>query len=201
MDLKEAQTTIQIQPLIKRRWSPRAFSERPVEKEKLIRLFEAARWSASCFNEQPWRFIVGIKGQRQSYQKIFDSLAEGNQLWCKFAPVLILLCAKTTFSHNQKKNKWAFYDLGQAAAYISMQAMAEGLYVHQMAGFDPEKVNSSFAIPNDFEPFTVMALGYLGDADILPETLKKSELSLRERKPLTELVFSKNWNQPFTSGI
>ncbi len=201
MKKKEAQTSIKIHPLIKQRWSPRAFSEKPVEEEKLTSLFEAARWSASCFNEQPWRFVVGIKGKGSSYQRIFDCLAEGNQLWCQYAPVLILLCAKKTFTHNQKDNKWAFYDLGQAAAYISFQAMAEGLYVHQMAGFDPQKARNAFNIPDDFVPFTVMALGYLGDPDILPDNLKKSELGSRQRIPMKEIVFSENWGQPFIPGI
>ena len=200
MPNKEAQTKLNIHPLIKQRWSPRAFSEKAVETDKLERLLEAARWSASCFNEQPWRFVVGLKDQNHAYDKIFKSLAEGNRLWCKNVPVLILLVAKRTFTHNKKINKWAFYDLGQAAAYISLQAMAEGLYVHQMAGFDAQQIAKAFEIPDDFEPFTVMAVGYLGEATSLPEDLKNIELSVRQRKPLNELVFGDGWRKPFFNG-
>ncbi len=184
---KEAQTDLQINELIRKRWSPRAFSEKNVDQEKLERIFEAARWSASCFNEQPWRFIVGVKGQDEKYRKLFDTLAEGNQVWCKSVPVLLIIAGKKTFSINGKPNQWYSYDCGQAAAYISMQAMTEGLYVHQMAGFNAAKVRTAFSLSDDLNPVTAMAIGYIGDPETLPDNLKKTELSKRERRPYKDM--------------
>lgn len=193
---KPATTSLKILDEIKNRWSPRAFNEKPVEADKLERIFEAARWSASSFNEQPWRFLVGIKNKDTSWDNIFQSLSKWNQIWCKSVPILVSLVAKKTFSHNNKFNAWASYDLGQAAAYISVQAMAEGLYVHQMAGFDQNKIRITLSIPDDFEIKTVMAIGYYGDANKLPEDMQKSELKARSRKKLSEIVFSTEWAEP-----
>jgi len=192
---KPAQTSLKLLEEIKNRWSPRAFSDKPVESDKLERIFEAARWSASCFNEQPWRFLIGIKGQDNAWDKIFGSLSEWNQTWCKSVPVLVLLVAKKTFSQNQKPNNWATYDLGQAAAYISMQAMAEGLYVHQMAGFDTVKAQKSFKIPHNFEIKTIIAIGYYGEINTLPENIQKSETADRNRKDLKTMVFHREWEK------
>ncbi|NOX88899.1 MAG: nitroreductase family protein [Calditrichaeota bacterium] len=194
---KSANTQPAVHELIRKRWSPRAFDNREVEPEKLERLFEAARWSASCFNEQPWRFIVGVRGRDETYSKIFGTLAEGNKIWCRHAPVLVLLAGKKLFSRNGKPNDWYLYDLGQAAAYISVQATAEGLYVHQMAGFDARKAQTLFRVPDDYRVFTAMAIGYLGNPEILPEDLKKSESAPRERIELKNLVFAEKWGENF----
>ena len=192
---KPAPTSLKLLKEIKNRWSPRAFSDRSVEPEKLERIFEAARWSASCFNEQPWRFLIGIKDQDDAWEKIFGVLAEGNQVWCQSVPVLVMLITKKSFSHNNRPNKWANYDLGQTAAYISTQAMTEGLFVHQMAGFDLDLAQKSFSIPDDFEIKTIMTIGYYGDAVVLPENIQKSESGKRSRKPLDTIVFSSEWNK------
>lgn len=194
---KFAATEIEIHELIKKRWSPRAFSTKKIEKKSLIKILDAARWSASCFNEQPWRFIVGMKDQDKKWQNIYDVLAEGNQIWCKNAPILMLLVTKKTFTHNQKPNQWSDYDLGQAAAYISIQALTENIFVHQMGGFSASKARELFSIPEDFEPKTAMALGYPGHPDMLPDDLKKSELAPRKRRKLNELVLSQQWGQDF----
>jgi len=196
---KRANTQFPINELLEKRWSPRAFKGKAVEKDKLKKVFEAARWSASCFNEQPWRFIIGVKNKDKTYDNIFNSLAEGNQSWCKFAPVLILLASKKTFTYNGKPNNWSAYDLGQAAAYISVQATAEGLHVHQMAGFNQSKVRVMFSVPEDFEIITAMAIGYIGDPEILPDELKKSELAERKRNQMNSQLFSVKWGK--TSSI
>jgi nitroreductase len=194
--IKPATTSIKILDEIKNRWSPRAFSNRQIEPEKLERIFEAARWSASCNNEQPWRFLIGIKDHDEAWQKIFDCLTAGNQVWCKSVPVLVLFISKKTFTRNDRQNKWSNYDLGQAAAYISIQAMAEGIYVHQMAGFDQDTARRAFSIPEDFEIKTAMAIGYYGDINIMPENIQKSEKDSRSRKDLSTMVFSGRWNEP-----
>ncbi len=179
---------------ILKRWSPRAFSDKPVSAESLTEVFEAARWAASSYNEQPWRFLVGHRGD-ETYQKIFDSLIEFNQGWAKSAPVLILSIAKKTFTQNGSPNYYALHDTGAATAYLSLQATALGFHTHSMAGFDRDKAQKAFHIPDDFEAGAVTALGYLGDPETLPEQMKQMETAPRQRKPLSEIVFSA-WETP-----
>ena len=186
-------------PLLARRYSPRAFADRPVEKEKLRRIFEAARWSASCANEQPWRFIVGQKGLDDTFERVLHVLTGPNQRWAQKAPVLALVCSATTFAVSGRPNKWHLYDAGQAAVHMTVQAMHEGIYLHQMAGFDAEKACAEFSIPPDAVPASAIAMGYLGEADTLPEDLRIRELQPRVRKPIGEILFSGAWGKP--SGI
>ena len=186
---KHASADAPVEDIILRRWSPRAFAERPVSDADLKSIFTAASWAASSYNEQPWRFLVGRKGD-ETWQKIFDALTPANQSWTKFAPVLYATFAKKTFSHNGSPNRVAVHDVGAASATLSLQATALGLHTHGMAGFDPEKLRAAFGVPNDFEPVACWALGYLGDPDILPENYKQMELQPRTRKPLNQFVFN-----------
>ncbi len=181
---------------IKNRWSPRAFSDRAVELDKLLSILEAARWAASSANEQPWRFIVAARDQRAEYERLLGCLKERNQSWAKAAPVLMLTFAKDHFGKNETgKNRHAFYDVGLAVGNLVIQATALGLYLHQMAGFYPHKVREAYAVPAAFEPVTALALGYLGDPDTLPGDLRRRELAERSRKPLSELVFAATWGE------
>jgi nitroreductase len=182
-----------IEPILAR-WSPRAFSHKPVAAEDLKKIFEAARWAASSYNEQPWRFFVGHKGD-PTYQKIFDSLVEFNQGWAKSAPVLILSAASKHFAHNKTPNHFAIHDTGAATAYLVLQATVLGLHAHSMAGFDPEKARAAFGIPDSFHIGAVTALGHLGDVYTLPEGLREQEVSPRQRKPLSEIVLAE-WDKP-----
>ncbi|HMM12385.1 MAG TPA: nitroreductase family protein [Bacteroidales bacterium] len=194
--IKMARPDYPIMPLIAGRWSPRAFDGRPVENEKLQRIFEAARWAPSSSNEQPWRFIVGFKGD-EVYDKIFSTLVEFNRLWAGTAPVLFLAIAKTSSGKNpEKMNKAATYDLGQAMAYLTLQAMNEGLYVHQMGGFDVEMAGELFDLPVDYKVVTANTIGYIGNPDMLHPNLKVMENSPRERKPLSAFVFGQSLGQP-----
>ncbi|MEI7556261.1 nitroreductase family protein [Candidatus Chlorohelix sp.] len=192
---KLAETSYAIHEILANRWSPRAFSSQPVEEEKLLSLFEAARWSPSGGNSQPWSFIVGTQSDPETHQKIFDVLVPGNQAWNKDVPVLVLSVAKVSLQPG-KPYRWALYDVGQAVAHLTVQAGAFGLYVHQMAGFDSEKAQQVFQIPEGYEVVTAIAIGYPGDADQLPEPLRERELAPRTRKPLSEFVFKGSWNQP-----
>jgi nitroreductase len=192
--LKKAPAVDGVLPLFHERWSPRSFTEREVTPSLLAKVFEAARWAASSYNEQPWRFLVGRKGD-SAYQKIFESLGEYNQKWAKTAPVLILGAARTKFSHNGADNRVALYDLGAAASYMTLQAAALGLATHQMAGFDPEKAKKLFGIPEEYIMGAAIALGYQGEPAALgDETLIEREIAARARKPLTEFVF-KEWGE------
>jgi nitroreductase len=192
--LKHAPDVAGVEDLILRRWSPRIFSDKPISSQDLTRLFEAARWAASSFNEQPWRFFVGRKGD-ETYQKIFNSLVEFNQGWVKTAPVLVLSVAKKTFSNNGSPNRFHLHDTGAATANLALQATALGLHTHSMAGYDAEAARASFGVPSDYEMGAVTAIGYFGDPDQLPEQLRKNEVSPRQRKPLEEFVFS-DWEKP-----
>jgi nitroreductase len=192
--LKHAAAAHGIDDLIRRRWSPRTYSDKEVPASELKKLFEAARWAASSSNEQPWRFLVGRRGD-ETYKKIFDTLVEFNQSWAKSAPVLVLSVAKKVFSKNGQPNEYGMHDTGAATANLALQATAIGLHTHSMAGFDRQQARASFGIPSDYEIGSVTAIGYFGDPASLPEHLRKMEVSPRQRKPLEEFVFS-SWEKP-----
>src|ERR1017187_214553 len=188
--LKQAPALDGVLPTILHRWSPRSFSDRDVSPADLKAIFEAARWAASSYNEQPWRFFVGRRNS-PTYQKILGALIEFNQAWAKSAPVLILGAARTTFSHNDAPNRVALYDLGAASSYLTLQAAALGLSTHQMAGFDEAAARRAFAIPEGYALGAVIALGYqVEPADLINEQLLAQEVAPRQRKPLKDFVFS-----------
>lgn len=172
------------------RWSARSFAGREVSPETLRKIFEAARWTASAYNEQPWRFIVARKGEAV-YEKISAALIGFNQSWAGAAPVLILGVAKAKFTHNGTDNAWALYDLGAASSYLALQATALGLTTHQMAGYDQAAARKALSIPEEYALGAVIALGYQGDPAALGnEQLIDLETKPRDRKPLGEIVFS-----------
>ena len=187
--LKHAPAVPGVPDLLLRRWSPRAFSDKDVSSDDLKKVFETTRWAASSYNEQPWRFFVGRRGDA-TYQKIFDALVEFNQGWAKSAPVLIFSVASKKFNHNGTSNYHAMHDTGAATAYLALQATALGMHTHSMAGFDHDKAREAFNVPDDFEVGAVTALGYFGNLDALSEQLRATEESPRQRKSLNEFVFS-----------
>ncbi|NJL99128.1 MAG: nitroreductase family protein [Synechococcaceae cyanobacterium SM2_3_2] len=193
---KSAATTYPILPLLSERWSPRAFADRPVEKEKLQSLFEAARWSASCYNDQPWTFFVATRADPATYGMVLDWMVPFNQSWAKQAPVLIAGIARTHMRHNGDPNGWAEYDLGQSVATLSVEATHLGLHLHQMAGFDADKISTSLQLDDSYKPMVMIALGYIGDPDTLPESLQEKEKEARQRLPLEAFVFAGQWGQP-----
>ncbi len=189
-----APTDVELNDLIRRRWSPRRFSDRPVEDETLVRLLEAARWAPSSFNDQPWHFIVARKQNEASYEAMLECLVEANQKWARTAPVLMITVARLNFEHNGKPNRHAQHDLGLAVGNLSIQAMHEGLFVHQMAGYDADRVRQQYRIPEDHEPVVALALGY---TPRYGETNGNGEdPGERTRKPLREFVFAGGWNRP-----
>ena len=185
-----------IHDLLRKRWSPRAFSSRPVERETLLRLLEAARWAPSSYNEQPWAFILATHDQPAEYARVLGCLIEFNQSWAKEAPVLLLGVAHLSFDRNQQPNRHAAYDLGAAAANLTMQATAEGLFVHQMAGILPDKARTEFHVPEGWDVMTGIAIGYPGDPSTLSDELRKREISPRSRKALASFVFTGAWAPP-----
>jgi len=167
--------------VIENRRSYRAYASTPVEPEKITCLFEAARWAPSSVNEQPWFYIYATKDQPELWNKIFDALNESNQVWAREAPLMIASMVRKTFIRNGKSNTSAKYDLGAANAFLSLQATNLGLNVHQMGGYDASKLRENLNIPDDLELGVVMAVGYPGNPDLLPENLKLRELSPRTR--------------------
>ncbi len=192
---RPAKTDVPIHELLRQRWSPRAFDPRPIEPAVLRRLFEAARWAASSYNEQPWAFIVGVKDQPAEYAKVLECLVEFNQGWAKAAPVLLLTVARTVFEKNGQPNRHAFHDVGLAMGNLSFQATADGLVLHQMAGILPDKAKQVFAIPDNWKALTGVAIGYPGDPNTLSEQLRERELAERTRKPTASFVFSGAWGK------
>jgi nitroreductase len=193
---KIAQTQYPVHDLIQRRWSPRAFADRPVPGDHLCRILEAARWAPSNSNEQPWSFVVATKENTADYERLFGCLVPGNQLWAHQAPVLMLSVAKLVFEEDQSPNSHALHDVGLAVENLVIQALALDLFVHQMAGFEVEQAREVCHLPPGHEPVAMIALGYLGDPNTLPEKLRARELSTRSRKVLAEFVYAGRWGKP-----
>lgn len=186
----------EIHDLLARRRSTRAFSHQPIEPSKIMRLFEAARWSPSSNNEQPWYFIAATREDHSAYSALLESLTERNRRWASNAPVLVLALAQSTYSRSGQPYRHAWYDLGQSVALLSVQAIALGLSVHEMGGFDPEKFKELYPIPEGFDPVVIFAVGYADTPDSLPEDLRKREKAPRTRKPLESFVFTEQWGKP-----
>jgi nitroreductase len=190
---KPASTDHPVNNLISHRWSPRAFDARAVPADVLRSLFEAARWAPSSSNEQPWAYIVATKDQAEDFAKMLSVLVEFNVNWAKNAPVLALVVSEQAFAKNGSPNPNAHYDTGAATALLCIEATARGLFVHQMAGFDPGKARQVFGIPAGWDALAVVALGFPGDPESLPQPYKERELVPRTRKPLSEFVMSGRW--------
>ena len=190
---KEASADHPIHELIVKRWSPYGFSDRPVAEGDLRSLFEAARWAPSSYNEQPWSYIVATKDDPEHFHRLLSCLVEPNQAWAKNGPVLALAVASLRFKRNNKPNAAAIHDLGLAAAHLTFEATARGLYVHQMIGILPDKARELYQVPNDHQPVTALTMGYPADPNTLPDPLKQRDLAPRQRKPLAEFVFAGRW--------
>src|SRR2546425_9589727 len=199
---KLAETQYPIHDLLRKRWSPRAFSSRPVEPDKLRTGGEAARWAPSPNNEQPWTFMVATKEDEAEYARLLSCLVEGNTPGAQHAPVLMVGVARLSFEEEGKPNRHAFHDVGQAVSNLIVQATALGLVVHQMAGIFPDKIRELYGIPEGYEAVAGIALGYPGDPEILPERLRQRELAPRSRKPIQDFVFTGRWGQtsPIVTG-
>jgi nitroreductase len=183
---KPADTQFPLHDLLKRRWSPRAFSEQAVGRDQLHALLEAARWAPSSSNEQPWRFIVATKEAPEDYDRLLACLLEGNRKWADRAPVLMLSVARMAFEEDGRPNRHAFHDVGLASENLLLQATALGLVAHPMAGFDVDRARAELK-------------GYPGELSVLPDYLQQRELKPRERKPTAEITFSGQWGRSLPS--
>jgi nitroreductase len=189
-------TNAPLHELLVHRRSPRAFSDRQIEPEKILSLFEAARWSPSSANEQPWRFFAATKGDVRSYEILAGALMEKNRRWAVHAPLLLAGIVPSIYLKSGKPNRHAWYDLGQSVAHLTMQATALGLSVHQIGGFDAGKLRTELAIPEQYDVVITLAVGYADHPQTLPEDLRSREEAPRTRKPLGTMVFTETWGEP-----
>ncbi len=191
MSPRTAQTSAPVIETLAERWSPRAFDATHTFPEGALRgIFEAARWAPSASNSQPWRFVLARRGS-ENFAKIESTLAGFNRMWAGSAAALVVNIAEVADTDGAPQ-PWAEYDLGQAVAHLSVQAHAEGYYVHQMGGFDASAISTAFGLDERFRPVSVMSLGAIGEADQLPEPLRERETAPRTRVELDELFFARD---------
>ncbi|HEV7390096.1 MAG TPA: nitroreductase family protein [Burkholderiales bacterium] len=197
MDDRRAITSVAIDELLAKRWSPRAFdSRRVVSREQLTALLEAARWAPSCNGDEPWRYLIWERSRDpQGWQKAFECLSENNKKWVKNVPVLMLSCAGSVFGHSGKPNRYGQHDTGAASVCLALQGAALGLAVHQMGGYDATKARASFKIPEEYTPMAMIAIGYQAAPDVLDDDTREKELKPRSRKPLETHVFEGGWGE------
>ena len=190
-------TQVPINETLANRWSGRAYdAAKKVSHEQTIALLEAARWSPSCFGDQPWRFIVWDKNtDATAWQQAFDCLVPGNQSWVKDAPLLVLTCADTLFNHNQQPNRWAQYDSGAATENLCLQASSMGLMAHQMGGFSADKARATFTIPEQYTLMAMVSVGYAADISTVEGDALARETAARTRRPLGELFYTGTWGK------
>jgi len=195
MNIKNAATEHPILKLLAERWSPYGFEDRPVSDLDLRSVFEAARWAASSYNEQPWNYLMATRENQAEFEILLSCLVEANQAWAKSSPVLVLGVVSLQFAKNKQDNRAAVHDLGLAAGNLSIEATSRGLVVHQMIGVHPDKAREIYGIPKHFEAWTAMAIGYKADPATLPDAIKERDLAARQRKPLHKFVFTGKWGQ------
>jgi nitroreductase len=176
-----------IDPLFVQRWSPRAMSGETISKQELMSLFEAARWAPSSYNNQPWRFIYAVRGA-PDWQRFFDLLTAGNQIWAKNASALIVIISHKLFEFNGKPSRTHSFDAGAAWENLALQGTIMDLVIHGMEGFDYDRARQELGIPKDYDVEAMVVIGKHGKLEELPEKLRQQEAP-SERKPLAELVF------------
>lgn len=196
LSVEEDCAQVEIHPLIAQRRTRRAFSSKLVEPQVVRALLEAARWAPSSMNEQPWSFILATRQHAVEFDRMLACLLEFNVPWAQHAPLLLLAVARSNFSAGGDINRHALYDVGQAVAALTYQAIASGLTVCQMAGFDIQKARSIYSIPDDREPVVVVAIGYQGDPANLPEKVRRKETAPRKRNSIDKFVFEAKWGEP-----
>lgn len=182
---KVAPTDTPILDVLAERWSTRVYDDAaPLDEAALASALEAARWSPSASNSQPWRFVVARRGS-ETFDKIVATLTGLNTEWAPRAAALVIFLTEGPLEPTKP---WSVYDTGQASAHFTVQAHAGGLYTHQMAGFDRGALRESLALPDDVTPIAAMAVGALGDLDDVSEKIRERELTPRVRKPLSETI-------------
>lgn len=180
MDMENREFDYEVIEEIKTRWSPRAFDpEREVPADDLMGMLEAARYAPSCFNDQPWRFLVGRRGD-SNFERIKAALTDSNREWASRASVLMMILSMQNFEYNQKPNRWHLFDAGTAWGYLSLEAERRGLITHAMAGYNRDQIRETFGVPEELSIIAAVAVGYYGDKEALsPKNFEKEKPSPR----------------------
>lgn len=195
MNVKNAVIDYPIQKVLSDRWSPYGFEDCPITKADPCSLFEAARWAASSYNEQSWDYIIATKDNPQEFSQLLSCLVEANQAWAKVAPVLVLGVVSLRFAKNHTDNRAAVHDLGLASGNLVMEATTRGLAVHQMIGILPDRARELYQIPEHFEAWTALAIGYTANTANMPAALKERDMAPRQRRSLSDFVFAAHWKE------
>lgn len=196
-DSAKTEQTNDILSLIKKRWTTREFdSQKEISHEDLALLFEAARWTPSAYNEQPWNFIMVTRHEPEQFERVIDLLKEGNKTWASKAFALVLTVAALKATHNNTDNFHALYDLGASIASLTLQATELNITVNQMGGFYRDKAKEAFQLHENYTPVSILALGYAPETESF-EMYKKERALQRKRKPLGQFVFRNQWGNPF----
>ena len=197
---KPAPTDRPLHPLLAERWSPYAFTGEDVTEADLLALFEAARWAASSYNVQPWRFLLARRrSEPGAFERALSCLVPFNQGWARHAPVLALGLVQAEGSAAEADgapNPVAAHDLGLAAASLTVEATHRGLSVHQMSGIDADRIREAYALPEEAHPVTALAIGYAAAPEAASEEWRARQVRPRERRPLAEFVFGERWGEP-----
>ncbi|MBW8682731.1 nitroreductase family protein [Chitinophaga rhizophila] len=185
--IKIATTQNEVIDLIKNRWSPRSFSAKDISQATLETILEAGTWAPSANNSQPWRFIYALRGTA-GFDKLLATLAPGNQPWAKNAAALVATIGIRETPDTQQKNHYYMHDVGMATSYLLLQALEMEVYGHIMAGFNKQQASEVAALPANEEPVSIIALGYIDDAEKLEEPYKTRELTPRSRNPIATIA-------------
>lgn len=177
----------EIMPEILARWSRRAMSDEPLERDDLMKLFEAARWAPSSYNGQPWRYIYAFRGST-AWAKMYDLLDDLNRQWCDKAGALIILVSRTQFELNENPDISFALNAGASWENLALQGTSMGLAVRGMQDFDYHKAVDSFSIPPVYKVQMMIAVGHPGDPSNLPDRLQERE-GPTQRKAISEIAF------------
>ena len=187
--VKTANTRYEVLDVIKKRWSPRSFDGKSLSESQMATLIEAASWAPSAMNEQPWRFMVGLRSDKATFRQLSDFLMPGNAVWAANAGALVLVLGKTHYEYKGKPNGSVVHDCGLATMNLLLQAADMDIYAHVMGGFDKARVTEEFGLGEEYVPVTMIALGFLDNPEKLDEPYRSRELAARERKPVEELLY------------
>ena len=177
--------------IITKRKSIRDFNSTELDEEVITTLFEAARRAPSAFNEQPWRFILADRSNKEEFDSMLDVLFEKNREWAKNASLLVIVLSKKILSKNDRLNKHFMYDTASAVANLTFQANSIDLYVHQMGGFDSAKIIDNYSVPDEYEPAVVLAIGRKASSDV-EKTITDLDV---KRNPLHEILFENKFGK------
>jgi nitroreductase len=173
-------------PELAARRALRALAADPLPEDQINRLLEAATFAPSCFNNQPWRLIAVSS---ETLPALRETLSENNK-WATRAPLIVVFATKPSLDCRLDAGRdYAYFDLGQAAMALQLQAAHEGLYAHPIAGYAPAKAAKAVGLPEDFVVLTLVIVGKPGDASLLSERQLEGEKAPRQRKSMGEVAF------------